>query len=172
MHTIEQAFSVPFQYPVAFTRGAFDPANAAVHDAVERAGRGPHRVLLVIDANVLDAHPDLPERLHAYASAHADLLEPISEPFVLPGGEVCKEDLSWVPDFFQRVADRALCRHSFVFAVGGGSVLDAAGYAAALAHRGVRLIRFPTTVLAQNDAGIGDIDPGQPSNIPNLLAFE
>ena len=34
-------------------------------------------------------------------------------------------------------------------------MLDAAGYAAATAHRGVRLIRMPTTVLAQNDAGIG-----------------
>jgi len=34
-------------------------------------------------------------------------------------------------------------------------VLDAAGYAAATAHRGVRLIRVPTTVLAQNDAGVG-----------------
>jgi 3-dehydroquinate synthase len=29
------------------------------------------------------------------------------------------------------------------------------GYAAATAHRGIRLIRVPTTVLAQNDSGIG-----------------
>ncbi|HSF93072.1 MAG TPA: hypothetical protein VLA51_12830, partial [Paracoccaceae bacterium] len=29
------------------------------------------------------------------------------------------------------------------------------GYAAAIAHRGVRLIRMPTTVLSQNDAGVG-----------------
>jgi 3-dehydroquinate synthase len=48
-----------------------------------------------------------------------------------------------------------LCRQSFVLAVGGGAVLDAAGYAAATAHRGLRLIRVPTTVLAQNDAGVG-----------------
>jgi 3-dehydroquinate synthase len=48
-----------------------------------------------------------------------------------------------------------ICRHSFIIAIGGGAVLDAAGYAAATAHRGVRLIRLPTTVLAQNDAGIG-----------------
>jgi 3-dehydroquinate synthase len=39
--------------------------------------------------------------------------------------------------------------------VGGGAVLDVAGYAAAVAHRGVRLIRIPTTVLAQNDSGVG-----------------
>ena len=34
-------------------------------------------------------------------------------------------------------------------------MLDTVGFAAATAHRGVRLIRMPTTVLAQNDAGIG-----------------
>jgi len=34
-------------------------------------------------------------------------------------------------------------------------VLDAAGFAAAMAHRGVRLIRLPTTVLAQDDSGVG-----------------
>jgi 3-dehydroquinate synthase len=34
-------------------------------------------------------------------------------------------------------------------------MLDAIGYAAASAHRGLRLIRMPSTVLGQNDAGVG-----------------
>ncbi len=34
-------------------------------------------------------------------------------------------------------------------------VLDVVGYAAATAHRGVRLIRVPTTVLSQDDSAIG-----------------
>jgi 3-dehydroquinate synthase len=34
-------------------------------------------------------------------------------------------------------------------------VLDVVGYAAATAHRGVRLIRVPTTVLAQDDSAVG-----------------
>jgi 3-dehydroquinate synthetase len=34
-------------------------------------------------------------------------------------------------------------------------VLDMAGLAGATAHRGVRLIRIPTTVLSQNDSGVG-----------------
>ncbi|MCV5942208.1 3-dehydroquinate synthase, partial [Escherichia coli] len=38
---------------------------------------------------------------------------------------------------------------------GGGAVLDMVGFAAATAHRGVRLVRVPTTVLAQNDSGVG-----------------
>ena len=40
-------------------------------------------------------------------------------------------------------------------AIGGGAVLDAVGYAAATAHRGVRLIRVPTTVLSQDDSAVG-----------------
>jgi 3-dehydroquinate synthase len=39
--------------------------------------------------------------------------------------------------------------------IGGGAFLDAVGFAAATAHRGVRLIRFPTTTLSQADSGVG-----------------
>ena len=39
--------------------------------------------------------------------------------------------------------------------LGGGAVLDAVGFAAAAAHRGVRLVRVPTTTLAQADSGVG-----------------
>ena len=46
-------------------------------------------------------------------------------------------------------------RHSYFVAVGGGSMLDMVGFAAALIHRGLRFVRLPTTVLAQNDAGVG-----------------
>jgi len=42
-----------------------------------------------------------------------------------------------------------------VIVIGGGAVIDVAGYAASVAHRGVKLIRIPTTVLSQNDAAIG-----------------
>src|SRR5258708_39713117 len=39
--------------------------------------------------------------------------------------------------------------------MGGGAVLDLGGSAAAVSHRGIRHIRIPTTVLAQNDSGVG-----------------
>ncbi|NIP94883.1 MAG: 3-dehydroquinate synthase, partial [Akkermansiaceae bacterium] len=45
--------------------------------------------------------------------------------------------------------------HSYVFCIGGGAFLDVIGLAAATAHRGVRLVRFPTTTLAQDDSGVG-----------------
>jgi 3-dehydroquinate synthase len=42
-----------------------------------------------------------------------------------------------------------------VVIVGGGGVLDAIGFGAAIVHRGLRVVRVPSTVLAQNDAGVG-----------------
>ena len=48
-----------------------------------------------------------------------------------------------------------LDRRSYVLVIGGGAVLDAVGYAAATAHRGIRLIRIPTTTLGQGDSGVG-----------------
>jgi 3-dehydroquinate synthase len=71
------------------------------------------------------------------------------------GGEGCKNDPAVIATVIEYIKEYQLCRHSFILAIGGGAVLDAVGYAAAIAHRGVRIIRMPTTVLAQNDAGIG-----------------
>jgi 3-dehydroquinate synthase len=42
-----------------------------------------------------------------------------------------------------------------VAAIGGGAFLDMAGYASCIAHRGVKHIRIPSTVLSQNDSGVG-----------------
>ena len=74
---------------------------------------------------------------------------------LLPGGEAAKNDTEAVSRVIAAIGAHGLCRHSTVLAVGGGALLDAVGYAAAVAHRGLRLVRAPTTVLAQNDAGIG-----------------
>ncbi|HLT37238.1 MAG TPA: 3-dehydroquinate synthase, partial [Enhygromyxa sp.] len=60
-----------------------------------------------------------------------------------------------IDDLLARFFGHGLDRHSCVLIVGGGAVLDAVGYAASICHRGLRVVRMPTTVLAQDDAGIG-----------------
>jgi len=74
---------------------------------------------------------------------------------IVEGGELSKNTVKYVDNILHAINDAAICRHSFVVAIGGGAVIDMAGYAAAIAHRGVKLIRVPTTVLAQNDAAVG-----------------
>ncbi|MEK6247287.1 MAG: 3-dehydroquinate synthase, partial [Planctomycetales bacterium] len=48
-----------------------------------------------------------------------------------------------------------LDRRSYVVVIGGGAVLDAVGFAASIAHRGIRLVRIPTTTLSQADSAVG-----------------
>src|SRR5204862_2038620 len=79
-------------------------------------------------------------------------LEP---PKIVPGGERAKQSPALIAALHADLQRLGIDRQSFVVAIGGGALLDAVGYAAATAHRGVRLIRVPTTVLAQADSGVG-----------------
>jgi len=74
---------------------------------------------------------------------------------VVPGGEAAKNNPQLLEEIHQLIDAQSICRHSYIIAVGGGAVLDLIGYAAATAHRGIRLIRIPTTVLSQNDSAVG-----------------
>jgi 3-dehydroquinate synthase len=153
---IEQTFTVPFRYRVYFTRDVFARANRLLADAVEGTIPGqPARVLFVVDDGVSQAHPGLTRAIEDYCGAHPAALSLAGPVTVVPGGERLKNDHEAVPRLLQTIHDAALCRHSYVAAVGGGALLDVAGYAAATVHRGVRLIRLPTTVLAQDDSAVG-----------------
>jgi 3-dehydroquinate synthase len=140
---------------VLFTRDVFSPENPALADLMRHCGRPHSRALVVIDSEVVRLTPGLLERISRYGEAHKTVLEFVAPPYVVRGGEICKHEPVEVERIHALVERHRICRHSFIIAIGGGAVLDAAGYAAATAHRGVRLIRMPTTVLAQNDAGIG-----------------
>lgn len=153
---IQQNFSVPFQYNIIFTEGVFDSDNSEFADTVQLipAIKLP-KVLFVIDQGVCEADEKLIERIKTYAHTHAHAFELVGKPLVVPGGEKAKNDPDQVQAVLQSIEAYGIDRHSFVVAIGGGAVLDMAGFAASIAHRGVRMIRIPTTVLSQNDSGIG-----------------
>jgi 3-dehydroquinate synthase len=73
----------------------------------------------------------------------------------VPGGEAIKNDFALVDGFMRRMLTKHMDRQSYILIIGGGAVMDAVGLAAALVHRGLRQVRVPTTVLGQNDAGVG-----------------
>ena len=73
-----------------------------------------------------------------------------SPAYFMQGGEICKNDTNDVEKILGLINRFELDRRSFVVAVGGGALLDAVGFAAATAHRGVRLIRVPTTTLGSS----------------------
>lgn len=152
-----QRFSVPFAYPVAFTRGLFAPENPILEQALGRGsplGRR-ERVLVFVDEGVATAHPGLARAIETYFSAHDRRLDLLAAPIVVPGGERIKTELTHIEAMQEAIHTYRIDRHSHVLAVGGGAMLDCAGLAAATVHRGVRLTRVPTTVLSQNDSGVG-----------------
>lgn len=154
--TIHQRITVAFDFPVSFTRGVFDPANPLLADTLARREPGRcQRVAVVVDAGVLTAWPHLTQAIRAYADAYAGRMALAGGPLTVPGGEAAKNDPAVVASLLAHLQGNGIDRHSHLLVIGGGAVLDAAGYAAAVCHRGVRLVRLPTTVLAQNDSGVG-----------------
>lgn len=154
--TLVQRVSVPFEYPVVFTERAFALDNPALEEVARwREPARRHRLLFVIDDGVAGAWPGLRADIAAYVGARAAHLELAAEPWVVAGGEACKNDDRPTTTLLGMIDRLAIDRQSYVVAVGGGALLDMAGYAAATAHRGVRVIRVPSTVLGQADSAVG-----------------
>jgi 3-dehydroquinate synthase len=166
----DQRFSVAFEYPVIFTRGSFDPANPLLSETI--GGAEPekrHRLAVFVDEGVLAADPELDGRIAAYCDAHAAHLELVGDLVRVPGGEAVKNDPDALARLLGELIARRIDRHSYAVAIGGGAVLDAVGYAAAIFHRGVRHVRFPTTVLAQDDSGVGVKNAVNLGGVKNLV---
>lgn len=156
MNHLEQSFSVQFDYNIYFTSALFDLSNTTLNDFLKshRTEGAIQKLAFIIDSGVLKCHPVLKDQIRAYFTTY-DPVSLVPELLIIPGGETAKND----PAQFERIVEiinkYQIDRHSYIAAIGGGSVLDLAGYAAAVTHRGVRHIRIPTTVLSQNDSGVG-----------------
>ncbi|HJU05649.1 MAG TPA: 3-dehydroquinate synthase [Nitrospiraceae bacterium] len=150
-----QKIAVPFEYPVVFTTEVFASANPSLVSVISR--NEPirrHRLCVVIDRGVASAWPALSADIQRYADVYRDRLDLAGAPIVIEGGEAAKNAPTLVARLHADLNARNMDRHACVVAIGGGALLDMVGYAAAITHRGLRLVRVPTTVLAQNDAGV------------------
>lgn len=155
MKVINQQFQVNYQYPVIFSQHLFQQGNTALSDFLAQYldKEVDKKVLLVLDEGMLFHYSDLQEDIKRYFKINTNLkLLPF---IVVPGGEKVKNDPVYYEKIIKAVNYHKIDRHSFLIGIGGGAVLDLVGYAAATAHRGIRHIRIPTTVLSQNDSGVG-----------------
>jgi 3-dehydroquinate synthase len=153
---IQQSFQVNYAYRVFFTEHIFDPANNTLSAYLQEQASPYYkkRLLVVADEGVWQQHPYLQQQAAAYLT-NVPGFELAPEIMVIPGGEAVKNDEALFFRLVDAIDKYAIDRHSFVIGIGGGSVLDLVGFAAAVSHRGVRHIRIPTTVLSQNDSGVG-----------------
>jgi 3-dehydroquinate synthase len=147
------ALSLPHR--VRFTRDAFAADNTALSDVFEIDNRSAQKVLVAVDQGMVEAMPGLQKQIEEYFAANADVLPKLVGFRAVVGGEATKNDLTNLESFLGEIDKHHLDRHSYILVIGGGAVLDMVGFAAAVAHRGIRLVRMPTTTLAQADSGVG-----------------
>jgi 3-dehydroquinate synthase len=153
MAVIQRFIQAGWQLRVFFTENVFAPDNLVLRDAL--ADAGPRKALVVLEDSLAQAVPDLGPRIERYFAAHAPQVRLVHPPLYACGGERAKNSTSLVSEIYSQIQRHHVDRHSYLIAVGGGALLDVAGYAAATAHRGIRHVRIPTTTLSQADSGVG-----------------
>lgn len=148
-------FSVAFRHCLRFTEDVFGNDESTLLSLLEASEGLTPRVQFWVDQCVSDANPELKQRINSFCRRNPDCLQLAGNIQFIPGGEAVKNDIHVIERMLKCFNHADLDRRSYVVVIGGGAVLDAVGFAAAIAHRGIRLIRVPTTTLAQGDSGIG-----------------
>lgn len=153
MSVIQRQIKVGWPLRVFFTENVFASDNLTLKNAL--ADKEPHKVLVVIEDSLGQARPEIEKQIEKYFSTHESRLQLVRKPLPVVGGERSKNSIPLVTEILAHIDRHHIDRQSYVVAVGGGALLDLVGFAAAIAHRGVRHVRVPTTTLAQADSGIG-----------------
>ena len=157
---MDMSFSVPYRHRVWFCENVFKFSPEVLHDCFDYSEADSAdqsvdvKVQIWIDDAVAKSNATFVESLTESVKSEVNL-RLTRQPEGINGGEACKNDSSIVQKVLAAINDDQLDRRSYIVVVGGGAVLDVVGYAAAVAHRGIRLIRFPSTTLAQADSGVG-----------------
>lgn len=141
---------------VKIVDGIFDEDNESLARTLREAtGAETPRVMLFADINVVQQSEGLGSRIGRYLSANGISL--CAKPVILAGGEKIKCDgLASFARASSSMLDAKIGCKDVVVALGGGTLLDVVGYAAAQVRGGVKIVRIPTTVAAMIDAAWAD----------------
>ncbi|MDP7006446.1 MAG: 3-dehydroquinate synthase [Phycisphaerales bacterium] len=149
INSIERTFSVSWTHRLHFTSNSFAEEGVlgkTINDLK------PLKLLVVLDGGLVNANEDLLNSIEKWMNVlDCECFNPIQ----VTGGEAAKNNSSVVDTVLEAINSNNLCRKSAIIVIGGGAVLDAVGFAASIAHRGIKLIRMPSTTLSQCDSGVG-----------------
>ena len=125
-------------------------------------------MLIVADLNVVQRTEGLGTKIGRYVQAHGIRLA--GSPVVMAGGEKVKADnLQSALQVVSAILSAKLGRNDVVLALGGGAILDVAGYAAAQVRGGVKIVRVPTTPAAMMDATFAEYAAVDSSSVKDAL---
>jgi 3-dehydroquinate synthase len=148
-------FVVPYVHRLRFTNDVLGEERGVLASLLESSDGRPARAQFWIDEHLTVVRPELVDRIHGFVDAFAGRVELAGNVQVVAGGEAVKNDIHVLERMLKVFNAANLDRRSYVVVIGGGALLDAVGFATAIAHRGLRLVRLPTTTLAQADSGVG-----------------
>ncbi len=154
-HSLDISFAVPFVHRLRETSDLGGECFSTLVEllAAKRDDDARPRVLVWIEASLVTSS-SAANKIVTKLEEHSDI-ELVSPAISLFGGEDIKNSTQAIDELLSTIERFGLDRRSYIIAIGGGALLDAVGYAAAIAHRGIRLVRIPTTTLAQADSGVG-----------------
>lgn len=105
------------------------------------------QVLVLTDSNVDACYPNAFDSLPALANVQCDKL-------VVPAGEMYKS-IHQATEIWQFMLQKAYDKDVLLINFGGGMICDLGGFVAATYKRGIRVVNYPTTLLAMIDAAVG-----------------
>jgi 3-dehydroquinate synthase len=137
--TVKVPATKPGEYKIEIGTGILGVVWSKIESHFGRGGK-----FVITDANVV-------------AAGHLDKLlsgRNVPSYVITPPGESSKNMVMLV-SILEAMEQAYLGRDTVVLALGGGTVGDIAGFAAAIFKRGVAVMQIPTTTLAQADSAIG-----------------
>lgn len=148
----DAVFSCNFTHRLRFTGNVFAVGNETLWEILSAESGHASNIAVFVDDNVARSGANFVDKIGNYFKKY--LPEKSPKIHIIPGGEQIKNAESNFKRILDDLEQSRLCRKSFVIAIGGGAVLDAVGFAAAITHRGLRLIRIATTTLSQADSAM------------------
>jgi len=157
-------------YPVEFVEDAFGESEVLAKTLASVGGSSP-RVMIVADMNVVQRCEGLGARIGKYVKEHEINL--VGSPVVLSAGEKIKADnLQSALTVVSALLENKLGCNDIVLAIGGGTLLDVAGYASSQVRGGVRIVRMPTTPAAMMDAAFAEYAAIDSANVKDALRVQ
>lgn len=145
------------KYPVFTGSGIISQAPEIINNVF----RSAEKILLVTDDKIYSLHSGTIESMLSNTKKQ-------SKTVIIEHGESSK-NLENTKKLYDNMLDFNMHRNDLVIAFGGGVIGDLAGFAASTFHRGISLLQFPTTIVAQVDSSIGGKVVVNHRNIKNVI---
>jgi len=157
---IKQDFDININYKVLFTTNCICIDNAHIFNLfifyiryIKVKQVTP--IIFILDHKVYLNFKNLFQDFDIFNILYKYIIHNYRYPFLIKGGEYVKNNIQLFNNIIGMMHINKLCRHSYMDLIGGGALLDTCGFISNIVHRGIRLIRVPTTILSQNDSGVG-----------------